>query len=334
MAIQPAPETWGEQQPHVMAQTGEVVDFPHQSNGDFFTQYHASIKVPGSCEAVPLTINIPRNGPSSPLLHLVVPGLGGIRQAYERPSAALARYGNLTTAYYDPSRFDTDPIHPQRLHANTVAAVLEHVANSEKLRALPGANQIDRNQFVAIGHSMGNYAAVVHANRHPGELAVVSMFQPVGVEYPHLFRFGRRLERSGKREIVPALLRGMSGGNLPELGAFALAEARYLLANPVRTGAEAISCLRADLAGRILQARADGTKIALFTGDRDELIPEETTLARAMALGLADYIRALKNMDHLGPQKQPVRFAHEVADATHHLLNSHAAPLEPKLSVS
>lgn len=265
-----------------------------------FTLAHGQVKLTGIDKPVSYTASVPANLELE-LAHILVPGFGGFKRPYRAIRDTMSSQENILTISYDPSRQSVNPEDPQQIHADTVSAIAQDLPNNKMLAEVLDGRTINLSLIALILHSMGSIAGTRHALSHPGETALLTYLESIGMEDPKSWRFIRRLPSSVPRELVPGLVMGgidgFSNVKAP------LRVANYFLSNLGQTKGEITSCHEADLRPSVIELGVLGVKRAMLYGGKDRLVPAE--LAIEGAGHLVDHCEVAPELDHFGPQKKP-----------------------------
>lgn len=288
--------------------------------------------VPGSRDKAHWTVSMPSTV-AARRLTVGVGGYGGIELIHNVFRDASAAENDMPMVTFDPLRHGEGAFRdPQRIHADTIAAVIEDVLLSEAVLDLPGGNLLDCNQVNLAVHSMSGISGMRRARQHPEEIHSVNLVEAVGAQ-PRVgvAGFVRRVPGSLRKEIVPALLSKEFHHNASTKE---VAKDLFEYFFSVMAAGEILSCGAADIADDLEQARAEGVHVSMLYGENDTLIP---ALPAIRALGNRVNYWEIADMNHLAPQEKGRFVARRVAAIINDIsdpVDTSRLPLRPNLRLA
>lgn len=274
-----------------------------------FVLAHGAVEVPGAPAPVKYTVSAPENLAST-VMHVIVPGFGGVKRSSRGLRNALAEQENLLSLSFDPARgggWLQDVLDAQRVHADTLGAILQDLPDNKELKDIPNADKIDFGQAVLLPHSMGSLAATEHARLHPNEAKAVTYMGSIGLEGSVGLDFIPRLAKSTSHDVAGKYVQGklVPGGHRLHL---AYRTAQYYLLNPRRTLGEIADCLTADIQKPVRLLDVLGVKTAALYFGADRLVPV-TPHSIHKAKQMVDLCEVMQGYGHLAPQRHPYEVA-------------------------
>lgn len=239
---------------------------------------------------------------------VITPGFGGMKFTSRALRRALADEG-VPAVSYEPLRGDDRSLterlaDPQRLHEETLSAVIEDLDQVAGIRFMSGDGP-EKHKVILLPHSMGGLAATRYALGREETVDSVLFLQSVGFGSPNLPQLVRNMPRrmfgSLQREFLPFL----TSGHIDLKAKYAFGILDYYLANPARTIGEIRSCLTDDLDEMVLALGASGINTAYAHAEHDILV----TANRERTSGVVHLFEEVKGIGHLGPQSKPDRVA-------------------------
>lgn len=265
-------------------------------------------EIPGAKKPIPYTTLLPRTLVSNNHA-VIVNGYCAIKETSDALGAALAGNGVATTIY-DPARVHSSRLdwlrhiaNPQSLHYESLRGVTTHARQNIEYARYQNGSVIRDGKLILIGHSMGNLAMMDFGVKHPEELDMVISLAGVGLEEP----LGLKLVWRTK-DVVADVATNIVRGNFEGYGLrVAYRSLHYIGRNPVRTAAEAISCMVADKRKHGMKLAELGVHHEIICAEDDGYFYYQDTL-KAMQ-GIASNCHVIEDMSHVGPQVQPHRTA-------------------------
>ncbi len=165
-------------------------------------------------------------------------------------------------------------------------------------------NDLSLEQCVLVGHSMGGYAALEFAEKHPERLAGLGLFHSHpfedGPERKEARRRGIEMLESGKRDLYVAQL---FPGLFPEAYVKSRPEViEALIQNGRRQSAEGIAAALEGMIGRknhLDTLRGIECPVLFLLGALDTIVPPELGLQAAVVPSLAE-LQLLQGVGHMG----------------------------------
>lgn len=289
-----------------------------------FQAAHGSVAVKYAHDPVKYTITIPTDV-VHPTAHLIVPGFGGFKRSSRGLRNAFSLHQSTAAISFEPPRIGNrlhDLFDSQRLHTDTIDAILNDLPNNVQLRDTANGNKLDLGSVVLDAHSMGGLSATRYAMAHPDNVKLLTYLEAVGLEDPRLMRFLPRLLPTILKDIGPSLRDGEfdEDGNNPRILLNAL---HYYARNPVRTIGEMGSCVSADIREQVVALGMLGVKRAMLYGGSDALIPAEPSVTSSGRL--VDHCEVMREVGHAGPQTQATRVSARLAGISRKLITVSAA---------
>jgi pimeloyl-ACP methyl ester carboxylesterase len=284
---------------------------PYVINQLFHTA-HGAVHVPHASEPVKYTLTVPAEV-VHPTIHLIVPGFGGFKSSSRGLRNSLSQHQGTAAISFEPprqGRLLEDLFDAQRLHTDTIDAILDDVAYNEQLQDIDSAAQLDLSSVVLDPHSMGSLSATRYALAHSQNVKSITYIESVGLEDPRPWRFMSRLLPAIIQDIGPSIAKG----ELRDYGTHSdllLKAIHYYGRNPLRTVGEIASCMKGDIRDSVIALKAAGVKQAMLYGDRDPLLPAE--LSVNASAHLVDHCEVMPNAGHAAPQAQAQRVASRLA---------------------
>lgn len=271
--------------------------------------FERKVQVPGTSKPVEYSGSMPIEELESRLIHLAVPGFGGIKGSYKSLQRSMAGQEKKFTLSFAPARSSSNKLDPQQVHEDTIGAIAQDVADSGILEDLPNGNIINLSELNGILHSMAAEAGTRRALNYPSEIRNLLFVNPIGLEDSREFaRYLRRIGPCALTEILPGFVKGEFKDHRSLLTGFNMG--KHLFGNIVHTAGEIVTCHTSDLRRDLSRLGAMGVGTAVILGGRDRLVP-----AKASFDGAAhhvDHCEIIEDLDHFGPQKQPEQTAHHI----------------------
>jgi pimeloyl-ACP methyl ester carboxylesterase len=302
--------------PEADSSAATITAKPPQAKPDILYNAHGQILSPGGHGDV-INYTLTSSGAGS-LIHLIDPGLGGFKSTSRRLGNNLAEEGCLSVRFGPGRKGDAwdDVFDPQKLHAETLAAIADDLPNNEQLKDIPGYDKIDFSKLAIVAHSMAGLSATRYALKHPDDVALIHYIETVGMEEAAVqLGFISRLRPTILEAILPAIIDQSESSVM-----FGLRALSYYFRNPKRSIGEAASCMRAKITDDVIALGHLGVKRSLILGGKDKLIPAKPSFEGAGHL--VDYCEVIASIGHFGPQEQPELVAERVAFITRHLLEA------------
>lgn len=276
--------------------------------GDFVLA-HGTVEVPGAGDPVKYTVSVPEKL-DSPVVHVIVPGFGGVKRSSRGLRNALASLENLVAISFEPARgggIVRDLLNAQKVHADTLSAILQDLPDNEELQETPNGHELDLSQAVLLPHSMGSLSATERARLYPDETQSVIYMGSVGLGPKVMLGFIPRLLMSSSQDVAGKYAQGklVPGANRLDL---AYRAARYYLLNPRRTVGEIGSCFTADIRKPVRLLDILGVNTAALYFDADRLVPtDKSTIAQVEEM--VQICEVMEGYGHLAPQRHPFEVA-------------------------
>lgn len=269
---------------------------------------HGEVRVPGASRPVEYTAKIPINLQSETVA-LLVPGFGAFKRTSRRFRDALADQEGVISVSWNPARRPDSKaalleqaLHPQKLHADTIEEVLNDIRRHPDSKNTEHEAVLQEGPVSLIAHSMGGLPAAEWASRNIEQTALVAYTGSIGLSESLNTELIKRSANVLLRDIVPGIIKGEYGRE-PVLAKRA---AEYLLANPLRTAAEMVSCLRADIRAHVQYLAACGVRQTVVCLEKDDYFYWEE--ARDAVEHLVDSFKVISGK-HTAPQRQPLYVA-------------------------
>lgn len=281
---------------------------------------HGSVEVPGAGKPINYTASVPLEL-ASPLVHMIIPGFGGIKRSSRGLRNAMAEQEGRLTVSYEPARGGgtlRDIFLPQRVHADTVEAILQDLPNNTELQDAPHFKKLDMGRAVLAPHSMGSLPATEHARTHPEQTESVIYMGSIGLEGGSVgLGFIPRLAGSTSGDVAGKYVQGklVPGANRLHL---ARRTAHYYLSNLKRTGGEIITCLTADIEKTVRLFEVLGVKTGALYFGRDRLVPADEETVEA-TVDMVHVCEIMEGYGHLAPQRHPYDVAARLGSMSTHL---------------
>lgn len=255
------------------------------------------------------------------MVRVIVPGFGGVKRLSRELRDDLAGQENSAALSYEPARhggYARDLLDSQKLHFDTLTAILQDLPDNEQLLDTPNGDKLDFKRVVLLPQSMGGLAATKRALKYPDETEQVIYMGSIGLEEPRvMFGFVGRLLESTGRDTASKFVHGKLIPDASRLKT-AYQVGSYYLRNPVRTAGEIGSCFAADIR-RPVQLLPDlGVKTgALYFGE-DKLVPPTLEVMEA-ASHIVQICELIEDFGHLAPQRQSAETAATLGDISNRL---------------
>lgn len=234
----------------------------------------------------------------------IAPGYLGDRWAYRGVSDYIVAQGKPVLIWKFPRkqgvRGSLDPTHnlyPQKLACQSLYSSIRHMRNRDDL-----PEEVSVEQFDAVGHSRGGATIVRAAIKKPDLFRTIIFDSPAGFEDHNTLMMATRLVPFFKNEAIPTILKREihSSAHVALMGL-----SGYILANPLRTIAEAIDVSKEDVTELLSHHNIASTPKALYGYTSDHLIDIEKSIKRAGHLVDISRVNKDQSMGHLGPQRAP-----------------------------
>lgn len=300
--------------------------------GGRFALAHGAVTVPGTHEPVKYSVSVPETL-DSPVVRLIVPGFGGVKRSSRGLRDSLAAQENVAAISLEPARYGgiwRDLLDPQKVHFDTLTAVLQDLPDNKRLAEAPNGNRLDLSQAVLLVQSMGGLAGTERARLYPDETESIVYMGSVGLETRVMFGLVGRVIGSAGHETAGKFVAGKLVPGARRLS-LAYQVGRYYTRNPVRTIGEIGSCFQADITRqvRLLGELGVGTA-ALYFGD-DKVVPVTEEIIAATG-ALVDICEVMEGVGHLAPQRHPAEVAASLGSITRRLEQTHRLDSESALA--
>lgn len=226
---------------------------------------------------------------------LIVPGYGGVKPAYRRQREALVQHGRRVVTVR-PIR-DLGPtgaldlrhvLSPARLHSQTVYGIAKDVER-----------RYEEPIVDLFGHSLGGLIAVKFAQKHPHRVRSVTLVSSAGVEDHNTLTMLLRVPKIVRHEVLSQIPTFRTDNEAKML----LEGLHYFLANPSRTGAEALVAANCNIKKIVKELECEhGIPVSFIQPYDDNFFNHDRSVRAAKQLN--DRVFSVEG-NHFAPQQVP-----------------------------
>jgi hypothetical protein len=241
-------------------------------------------------------------------------GFMGVEGAYNWMRRAWAARGIMTLTF-EPMRVRGGSVakclrNPELLDVEHVEAALRDIpTNLRVLNKLPNGRHLSLEQMSVALHSYGGVTGTEFISRNRSRVDSAYYMATVGQGSPTalgLVMSTVRHARDEKRDLGSAF----ESGHMPIDISTAIKLARYVLKDPLRTGAEMARCFTANTTDAIMENRQHNIWHGMFGFEGDALVRGVPGISR-----IFDHIAVYPDMAHVAPQGQASELSDRMFDA-------------------